>query len=140
MERGLPRDTAEGGGARTALRPRDRLAVGATFRIERYSLRRSHRVVTLSEYMASEARCRFGTPASKVSVIPPGVDTAVFAPGDRARARERLGLVPGAFIVLSVRRLARRMGLDLLLRAAQRVCREHADMLVVVEEVRSGLR
>jgi len=85
---------------------------------ERYSLHRSHCIVTLSEFMATDVRERFGIPAEKIVTIPGGVDTTLFVPGDRAQARERLGLPPDAFVVFTARRLVRRMGLDLLLDAA----------------------
>ena len=52
-----------------------------------------------------------------VHVLPPGVDTEKFAPGDRLAARAALGLSHGAFVALSVRRLVPRMGLDVLLEA-----------------------
>jgi glycosyltransferase involved in cell wall biosynthesis len=48
------------------------------------------------------------------AVIPNGVDTDLFAPGDRQEARSELGLDPEARYALFVGRLERRKGADLL--------------------------
>ncbi len=47
-----------------------------------------------------------------IHVWPPAVDLDVFTPGDRASARTRLELEPGAFVAACVRRLVPRMGID----------------------------
>ncbi len=52
-----------------------------------------------------------------VHVWAPGVALDRFAPGDRARARESLGIEEGAFVAVCVRRLVPRMGIDGLLDA-----------------------
>jgi glycosyltransferase involved in cell wall biosynthesis len=54
-------------------------------------------------------------------VLPPGVDLEHFVPGSRAASRDRLGLPQTAHVVVSVRRLVPRMGLDVLLEAAAMV-------------------
>jgi glycosyltransferase involved in cell wall biosynthesis len=56
-----------------------------------------------------------------VHVWPPGVALDVFSPGDRTRARERLGLGEGAFVAACVRRLVPRMGIDVLLDAWEQI-------------------
>jgi glycosyltransferase involved in cell wall biosynthesis len=58
---------------------------------------------------------RYGVSPWNVHVWPPGVALDVFSPGDRAQARERLGLGEGAFVAACVRRLVPRMGIDVLL-------------------------
>ena len=52
-----------------------------------------------------------------VNVVPPGVDLARFAPGDRVAARAALALPDGTQAVVAVRRMVPRMGLDILIRA-----------------------
>jgi glycosyltransferase involved in cell wall biosynthesis len=59
-----------------------------------------------------------------VHVWAPGVALDVFAPGDRAAARARLGLAPDAFVAACVRRLVPRMGIDGLLDAWEAIERE----------------
>jgi glycosyltransferase involved in cell wall biosynthesis len=53
----------------------------------------------------------------QTSLLPPGADTDRFTPGDRAAARERLGLPPDAFVACCARRLVPRMGVPTLLAA-----------------------
>jgi D-inositol-3-phosphate glycosyltransferase len=54
---------------------------------------------------------------AKIAIAPLGVDTSLFAPRDRARARERLGLA-GKQVVFSVGRIEPLKGMDTLVRAA----------------------
>ncbi len=86
--------------------------------VEGTSLRRSRHIICLSEYMANDARTRFGVPAEKISIIPGGVDTERFSPGDRTAARARFGYKKDEFVIFCVRRLARRMGIPNLVDAA----------------------
>src|SRR5919204_3289662 len=57
-----------------------------------------------------------GADATRVAVIPCGVDTDLFTPGDVAAAREALGLDPGP-LLLYVGRIAPIKGLETLLDA-----------------------
>lgn len=50
----------------------------------------------------------------QVVQIPLGVDTGVYQPGDRSKARASLGLAPGAFVALSLGRLNYLDKMDLL--------------------------
>ncbi len=61
------------------------------------------------------------------AVIPNGVDTGTFAPGDRRQARAELGLDPEARLALFVGRLEHRKGADLVPEA----CRQAGYQLVV---------
>lgn len=89
--------------------------------VERRVYLRARTVITLSAAFARIASERYGVPAWRLRVIPPGVDLQRFAPGDRARARRQMGLNPQTRILLTVRRLARRMGLEILLAAVRRL-------------------
>jgi glycosyltransferase involved in cell wall biosynthesis len=58
-------------------------------------------VVTPSQWLADRVRESMLAPLVKaVTVIPNGVDTTVFKPGDRVAARTELGLKDDAFVVL----------------------------------------
>ena len=61
-----------------------------------------------------------GTPASKIEVIPNGVDLATFAPRDRREARERLG-VPQRKTLLYVGNLVPGKGVETLIEAFSRL-------------------
>lgn len=118
-------DESAHGGARAA-------NVVAKRVIERSVYRRADRLVTLSHAFASLLVERYGVAPWRVVTIPPGVDVERFTPGDAARSRQLLGLAAEARVVLAVRRLVPRMGIDLLLDAWAWVDRRPDDVLVVI--------
>lgn len=61
------------------------------------------RLVAVSQHVAD--RLRAIVPGKEVVVVPPGIDTGRFMPGDKSRARQRLGLQQAWRIVGSVGRL-----------------------------------
>jgi glycosyltransferase involved in cell wall biosynthesis len=86
--------------------------------LELRALRRAARVLVLSEYSASLAALVCPEVLPKLEVVGGGVDSSRFEPGDgRARARSRLGVDTRRPLLLTVRRLEPRMGIDLLLEA-----------------------
>lgn len=98
---------------RNARRPlRRRLNAAARRRLEREMLAAAEDVITLSEFMRDELRRVYAIDAD-VTVVPGGVDADRYSPS-AGRSRRLTGGDP-AF--LTVRRLAERMGLDLLLSA-----------------------
>lgn len=92
--------------------------------LERAVYRRADRVVVLSSAFRRLLVERYGVLPWRVRVEPPGVDLERFCPGDRVGARERLMLDGDAFVVVSVRRLVPRMGLDVLLDGWRRALAE----------------
>lgn len=86
--------------------------------IELRVYRRATAVITLSHAFAEIVRRDYGVDPGLISVIPPGVDLARFCPGDRNAARAQFGIPSACFVFLTVRRLALRMGLETLIRAA----------------------
>jgi glycosyltransferase involved in cell wall biosynthesis len=87
--------------------------------IEKRVYRRGDRFITLSEAFARLLSAQFRVPAEKIEVVPGGVDAARFSvPESRAEARAQLGWPTDRPIVLSVRRLVPRMGLENLIEAA----------------------
>jgi len=85
--------------------------------LERAVYRRADRVVVLSSAFRRLLVERYGVLPWRVRVEPPGVDLERFTPGDRARAREQLGVAACPFLAICVRRLVPRMGLDTLIDA-----------------------
>lgn len=84
---------------------------------------------------ASEGECEllsqvYATPSSRISVVPCGVDTDQFRPGDREAARRRIGLESDEPVVLYVGRIERLKGIDVLVRAASQV--ESCYQLVIL--------
>jgi 1,2-diacylglycerol 3-alpha-glucosyltransferase len=67
-----------------------------------------------------------------IAVIPTGVDLAHFTPGDAATARARLGLAPGARVLLYVGRLDREKSVGRILGAFERVAGTVPDARLVL--------
>jgi glycosyltransferase involved in cell wall biosynthesis len=77
-----------------------------------------------------------GCPKEKMEVIPSGVDTDRFRPGDAAEAKKRLGLDPGRPVIGCVTRMRVRKGIEELLRAMISVRERHPEaQTVIVGEV-----
>ncbi len=116
----------------SAVEGQARWAVALKARVERAVYRRADLVVTLSGAFRRIAVERYGVSPWATRVMPPGVDLEAFSPGDRLRAREALGLGPRQHVVVSVRRLAPRMGLDDLLEAWAKAVPELDDPVLLV--------
>lgn len=102
------------------------------FQIESANLRSSWKVVTLSDYFRHEVIHRFSVPAGRVVKIPGGVDLARFAPADSHAVRRQLDLPEDRRILLSVRRLTPRMGLNHLIEAMPAVLAQYPDTLLLI--------
>ncbi len=102
------------------------------FQIEAANLRGSQKVVTLSDFFRQQVVQRFAVPAERVVKIPGGVDIARFVPADPQAARRTLKLPPDKRILLSVRRLTPRMGLDHLIEAMPAVLAQYPDTLLLI--------
>ncbi len=91
-------------------------------RLERRALQAAPRAFVASEFMRGRLLEHHPEiPVSRIDIIPGAVDLCRFRPdGPPAAARARFGIGPGP-VVLTVRRMVERMGIDLLLRAASRV-------------------
>jgi glycosyltransferase involved in cell wall biosynthesis len=97
------------------------LAVGGNLRRvtlawEKWAVRWAHRVVCVSEGECREAAALGVALDGRARVVPNGVDTRRFTPGDRTGARTRLGL-PAGPLAVCVGRLTKQKGQDVLLAA-----------------------
>jgi glycosyltransferase involved in cell wall biosynthesis len=93
--------------------------------------RRANEVIVLSDAFRRIIVDDFGILPSRVHVVRPGVDLERFHPTNQARARRSLGLSNQERAVLSVRRLSKRMGLDILLRAWAAANTHNAALYIV---------
>ena len=114
-----------------------RFARGLKRRLERVVYHRADALIVLSRAFRRVLIERYDVSPWKVHVVPPGVDTEIFVPGDRSEARAALELPRDAFVALAVRRLVPRMGLDILLEAWADLVRS-AEGLVVLCIVGTG--
>lgn len=85
--------------------------------MERTVYRRADRFIVLSKAFRDQLCWGYNIPAAKVHVIPGGVEVDKFKPRDVVDARAQLGWAQDQKIVVCVRRLARRMGLENLIEA-----------------------
>ena len=81
--------------------------------------RRLTGLITVNEATRSEVIERYQLDPSRVTMIPHGVDTSFFSPGDREAARRHLGLPADGFVVTFVGRLEHNKGSDRLAAAAR---------------------
>lgn len=86
-------------------------------RLEGFVYRRADLVITLSSAFRQIAVERYSVSPWGMRVERPGVDLERFELGDRAAAREELGIEEDVFVAVCVRRLVERMGIDVLLDA-----------------------
>jgi teichuronic acid biosynthesis glycosyltransferase TuaC len=94
-------------------------------------LRHADRITTVSKETKKYV-LRLGADKTKTSVIYNGVDTDLFRPANKNQSRKKLGLPNNRKIVLSVRRLVYKNGLDTLIESVPKVAQKHPDVLFVV--------
>jgi glycosyltransferase involved in cell wall biosynthesis len=118
--------------AETAAERRFRLNAAVKRAVEGAVYSSAKAFVTLSEAFKDLLTAEYRVDPARVQVIPGAVDSQRFSPGDRIAARQRLGWPKDARILLCVRRLVRRMGLENLLDAFAEVARDHPAALLVI--------
>ncbi len=102
--------------------------------LERAAAARASKVIVLSQYSQQLLSQTQQSLEHVATVARGGVDIGEFSPaGDRLTLRESLGIAQDQTLLLSVRRLVRRMGIDVLLRAVSQLReRDRSIRLVVV--------
>jgi len=91
------------------------------------------RFIVLSEAFRDVLCGRYGISEDRVRIVPGGVDADRFdVDASPFAARDRLGWPTDRPIILSVRRLARRMGLSNLIDAMESVVDHHPDALLLI--------
>ncbi len=101
-----------------SLRFGDRIKSIAIGMLDRRCLHRAERIIVHTDFVLGQVVKLVPSARGRVRIIPPGLDFTRFSPGDRNPARSRLAIPPEAYLIVSVRRLVKRMGIDILLRAA----------------------
>jgi glycosyltransferase involved in cell wall biosynthesis len=100
---------------------------------ERMVLRRCDQVVVLSEFMKQRVQDVHGIAGDRLHIIPGAVDVGRFAPaGDPAAVRRHLGLPADRTILLAVRNLVSRMGLDQFVQAVAMIRNESPGVLALI--------
>jgi len=105
----------------------------AKFRVEQAVYRRADRLITLSNTFKDFLVREFGVDEGRVRVIRGGVDVRRFdIAQSKCEARAALGWPQDRPIILTVRRLLRRMGLENLIEAAATLRNKHPDALILI--------
>lgn len=101
--------------------------------LEKQVYRRADRLITLSSAFKSVLVDRYGVQPSKIDIIPGGVDLERFNTGlDTIEAKRRLGWSEDRRVVVSVRRLVRRVGLEQLVEAVAELGDEFPDLVLKI--------
>ena len=101
--------------------------------VDRYILSHCTAFVTLSDHMRDEALNIAPNSAQKHRKIPGGVDINRFKPAeDKMAVRRELSLPEDKIMLLTVRRLAARMGLENLVKSMAIVEKEREDVILLI--------
>jgi len=102
--------------------------------IERRSLARADHIIALSDYSIGQLTRSYSVPRAAITLVPGAVDHHYFTPPTTSKAdiRRQLGLPVDGPIILTVRRLAARMGLDNLIAALPRMLAEAPTACLVI--------
>src|SRR5436189_1868940 len=110
-----------------------RLGFAALWGLERACLRRATAIQVLSDYSSELLGALDRISREKVVKIPGAVDTASFRPAeDRAAVRKALDLPAERSLLLTVRNLEGRMGLDLLIRTMAILTQNMPEALLLI--------
>lgn len=106
--------------------------------LERRSVLRADAVLANSAALARAMASDFNYPLGLVDVLPLGIDTTRFTPGDGGDVRARLGISPTAPIILYVGRLERRKGVETLVEAFARIRGLHPEAVLLMAGFSTG--
>ena len=98
----------------------------------RFLLRRAHQIVTVSESLRSAVIDGYGVQASRVHVVPNGVNTDLFHPLERDEACHAVGIPSDCYILGFVGNLTVWQGVDRLLRVLALVVRGRHDVSALI--------
>jgi len=115
--------------------PLVKIAIVLVKRLEHCAIEGAHTVLVRSQYMKDqlESLYRLSDNKREARIVPIGVDTNMFQfCSDTQVHRLKLGLPPESRLLLTVRRLTGRMGLENLIDAMKLVARKHSSALLLI--------
>ena len=99
--------------------------------VGRMVLKDADKVITVSR-KTMEYVLKLGADKSKTSVMYNGVDQNFFYPMNKEKSRDKLGLPENKMLILTVRRLVYKNGLDTLIESASLLARDFPNLLFIV--------
>ena len=109
------------------------LSVASKRFLELSVYRRATRFIVLSQAFKTVLHDTYGIPEARIHIVPGGIDAAAYETGlSREAARSKLGWPQDRSILLSVRRLVRRQGLENLIAAIAALKPRHPDVLLYI--------
>ena len=110
-----------------------RLQLFARKLTEKTLLGKSDRIVVLSEYTREKIRMVYGLPESKIEIITGAANLNRFrASENRAAIRRQLGIPENCFLLLTIRNLVPRMGLENLILALKLVAKKIKHIFLIL--------
>jgi glycosyltransferase involved in cell wall biosynthesis len=110
-----------------------KLSVWGKWAIEKLVYHRANGFIVLSDSFRQILHKTYNVPLEKIFIVGGGIDTAEFDLDlSIAQAREKLGWQQDRRIILCVRRLVQRMGLENLIAAIAQVRKKHPDVLLLI--------
>jgi D-inositol-3-phosphate glycosyltransferase len=100
-------------------------------RIERETIACLDRMIASTADERSELIAAYGADPERIEVIAPGVDHAMFSPGDQVAARRALGLARDRRVLLFVGRIQPLKGVDLAIRCLASMSDPRALLVIV---------
>jgi glycosyltransferase involved in cell wall biosynthesis len=108
--------------------------------IERTLAQESDRVIAACPQDELDLLRLYQADPDRITNVPCSVDVEAFRPGDRAQARQRLGLPADAFVVLQLGRLVPRKGIDTVVQALALVRQARPEVPALLQVVGGGSR
>ncbi|WP_347555466.1 glycosyltransferase family 4 protein [Robbsia sp. KACC 23696] len=109
------------------------LTHGIKAHLEKSVYKRSQRQIVLSRAFATVLEEQYGMARDKIEIVPGCIHTQSYETGlTQRQAREKLGLPTDRPIIVAVRRLVRRMGLEDLVDAVAQLREKWPDLLLVI--------
>jgi len=100
---------------------------------EKWLISKCDRIIVLSEFSRDKLLEHYKAAPEKINVIPGGADLDLFAFAEhKDAARKELGLPADKIILLTVRNLVARMGLETLILALKEATRRRPDLLLLI--------
>ncbi|OYQ64323.1 glycosyl transferase family 1 [Pseudanabaena sp. SR411] len=110
-----------------------RLSTWGKWVVEKLVYRRANGFIVLSEAFRQTLHKTYNVPLEKIFIVGGGIDTTEFDLDlTVAKAREKLGWQKDRRIILCVRRLVQRMGLENLIASIALVRKQHPDVLLLI--------